>query len=284
MKRKSEWYRHLSVALEAGQKASAAILEVYAGGFSVEDKADGSPITQADRRSNDILTRALSETSIPVISEETRIEDYSLRRHWDYFWLVDPLDGTKEFISRNGEFAINIALMHKNEPLLGIIIAPVKGEAWWGIAGEGAFKLQDISQPGIFKEDNLLRESIPLKPSPGGHRISISVSRSHMEEQTMRLIGQIREKIGPVDLVEKGSALKFGDLVEGRSDLYIRYSPTWEWDTAAGHALLRARGGELLHITQHKPLEYNKPRLENPGFIAFARKEDLARYLDELAF
>lgn len=274
----------ISLALEAGRKASEAILEVYARGFGFEDKADGSPITLADRRSDAILTEALSATGIPVISEETRTEAYALRRQWEYFWLVDPLDGTKEFISRNGEFAINIGLMHGRHPLMGIIIAPVRGQAWWGIAGEGAFKLEDISLPAAFSQKSLLQNSILLKPHPARERIGISVSRSHMEEQTLGLIGQIREKIGPVDLVEKGSALKFGDLVEGHSDLYLRYSPTWEWDTAAGHALLLAHGGELLHISRHTPLEYNKEKLNNPGFIAFSRKEDSIRYLPDLSF
>ena len=281
---KSELLRLAGVAFEAGRTASAAILEVYSQGFGYEDKADGSPITLADRRSNAILTRALSATGIPVISEETRIEDYSMRRQWEYFWLVDPLDGTKEFISRKGEFAINIGLMHRNLPLMGIIIAPLKGEAWWGIAGEGAFKLKDINPAGGFSEQALEGHSIALKPGPARQKIGISVSRSHMEGQTLKLIGQINEKFGAVNLMEKGSALKFGDLAEGRSDLYIRYSPTWEWDTAAGHALLLARGGELLHITEHKPLTYNKPRLVNPGFIAFSRKGDSIRYLSDLTF
>lgn len=284
MKSKSELYSLISLAMEAGRKASEAILEIYATPFDYEDKADGSPMTLADQRSNDILTKALSATGIPVISEETQIAAYDERRQWEYFWLVDPLDGTKEFISRNGDFAINIGLMCQNRPLAGVILAPVEGMAWWGIAGEGAYKLGNLNLAGEITAESLLAYSFALQPYPSGNRVAISVSRSHMEEQTQRLIAQIGERMGQAEMIGKGSALKFGDLAEGRSDLYIRYSPTWEWDTAAGHAILMALGGELFHITQHTPFTYNKENLINPGFIAFARKEDSVRYFSELTF
>ncbi|MEE4178702.1 MAG: 3'(2'),5'-bisphosphate nucleotidase CysQ [Bacteroides sp.] len=284
MKSKSDLYSLVSVAMKAGRQASAAIMGIYVTPFDYEDKADGSPITLADRRSNDILTKALTATGIPVISEETRIEDYALRKPWEYFWLVDPLDGTKEFISRNGEFAINIGLMYRNRPIAGVILAPVKGEAWWGIVGDGAYKLENLNLAEEITVESLLSHSSILKPSPSKKSIAISVSRSHMEEQTQGLIEQIGKQMGQVKLIGKGSALKFGDLAEGWSDLYIRYSPTWEWDTAAGHAILLAQGGEVFHITRHTPFTYNKEMLNNPGFIAFARKEDSIRYFSDLTF
>ena len=280
----NEIHHLLSIAFDAGIRASAAIMQIYSTAFSYDNKADGSPITMADRRSNHIISAALKTTGIPVISEEGNITNWADRRHWSSFWLVDPLDGTKEFISRNGEFAINIALVHNNSPIAGIIISPVSGKAWWGILGAQAFCIDSISLSGEINAKLLRHISKPIKKQPASQSIRISVSRSHMEPQTLNLAEQIRQKRGNVELVEKGSALKFCDLIEGRSHLYVRYSPTWEWDTAAGHALLLAHGGEVFNINTHKPLLYNKPELGNPGFIAFASKEESARYFSELSF
>jgi 3'(2'), 5'-bisphosphate nucleotidase len=280
----NEIHHLLSIALVAGIRASAAIMEVYNSAFGYDNKADGSPITIADRRSNQIITEALKTTGIPVISEESLIPAHSDRQNWEFFWLVDPLDGTKEFISRNGEFAINIALMQNNSPIAGIIISPVSGKVWWGVLGTQAFCIDAISLSGEINPELLRHISKPVKKQPAPQSIGISVSRSHMEPQTLKLAEQIRQKLGNVELVEKGSALKFCDLIEGRSHLYARYSPTWEWDTAAGHALLLAHGGEVFHITTHKPLQYNKQELGNPGFIAFASKQESVRYFTELSF
>ncbi len=274
----------LAIAFRAGSEASEAIMKVYRTPFGYDDKADGSPITIADRRSNNIITQALEKTGIAVISEENRIAGYEERRHWEYFWLVDPLDGTKEFISRNGEFCINIALMHRNQPLLGLIVAPTSDMAWWGVAGQRAFRINALTLSGEMNADLVLQHSTPLPHKPEENNIAVAVSRSHLEPQTLDLIDQIKKKRGNVTLNEKGSALKFCDLIEGRSDLYARYSPTWEWDTAAGHALLLAHGGALFHISSHTALQYNKTELTNPGFIAFARARESARYLSELSF
>jgi 3'(2'), 5'-bisphosphate nucleotidase len=284
MTSKTEAYKLAALAMQAGIKASEAIIKVYNTPFAFDNKADGSPITLADRRSNEIILETLLTTGIPVVSEETLIADYSERRQWEYFWLVDPLDGTKEFISRNGEFSINIALMRASEPWLGIIVAPAEDMAWWGLAGEQPFRINSLPFQEHLNANDLLQHSTPLIKKIASEQFAIAVSRSHMEPQTLNLIEQIKRKRGAVELIERGSALKFCDLIEGRSDLYIRYSPTWEWDTAAGHALLLAHGGALFHITEHKPLAYNKAELNNPGFIAFARAEASVWYFSELSF
>jgi 3'(2'), 5'-bisphosphate nucleotidase len=281
---KAESYKLAALAMQAGIKASEAIMKVYNTPFAYDNKADGSPITLADRCSNDIILERLRTTGIPVVSEETQIADYSERRQWEYFWMVDPLDGTKEFISRNGEFSINIALMRANEPWLGIIVAPAEDMVWWGLAGEQAFRINSLPLQEHMNAKDLLQHSTPLLRKTASEKFAVAVSRSHMEPQTLNLIEQIERKRGPVELMERGSALKFCDLIEGRSNLYIRYSPTWEWDTAAGHALLLAHGGALFHITEHKPLAYNKTELNNPGFIAFARAEASVWYFSELSF
>lgn len=284
MTRASTLHQLLSVALTGGIRASQAIMAIYQTPFGFDHKADGSPITLADRRSNHLITEALKTTGLPVISEESKISPWEKRKSWDSFWLVDPLDGTREFISRNGEFAVNIALMQCNMPVAGIIISPVLGKAWWGVAGQQAFTIDFLPLPAKITNDVFLKHSVPIEPRPTNATIGISVSRSHLESGTLMLAELIRRKYGNIELIKRGSALKFCDLIEGSSDLYTRYSSTWEWDTAAGHALLLATGGQLYHITEHQPLQYNKFELKNPGFIAFARKEDSVRYFSELAF
>jgi len=269
-------------AYQAGIHATQAILKIYSNPFLSSAKADGSPITEADRLSNRIIVDMLAGTGIPVISEESEIQPYDVRSTWEYFWLIDPLDGTREFVNRNGEFTVNIALLHKNRPLLGMILAPVLNKAWWGIAGEGAYRIDGLKNESSSKD--LLNVSQKLPKHPSGAGISVGVSRSHMEAQTLRLHEQLRSVRKDVEFIQKGSSLKFCDLVEGTTDIYARYSTTSEWDTAAGHALLYAHGGEVFHITRHEPLNYNKKALSNPGFVAFARKEDSARFFQEFSF
>ncbi len=280
----SNLHQLLSHALKAGISASEAIMAIYRTPFDFDRKTDGSPITHADRRSNQLITDALKTTGLPIVSEESQIKPWAERKHWNEYWLVDPLDGTREFISRNGEFAVNIALMQNNMPIGGIIISPVLGKAWWGVAGQQAFTIKYLSLLGKINVEVLLKHSVPIAPKPPAETIGMAVSRSHIEPHTLRLAQQIMQKYGNVELIKKGSALKFCDLIEGRPVIYARYSQTWEWDTAAGHALLLANGGQLYHITEHQPLQYNKIELNNPGFIAFARKEDSARYFSELTF
>ncbi|HSV76224.1 MAG TPA: 3'(2'),5'-bisphosphate nucleotidase CysQ [Bacteroidales bacterium] len=269
-------------AYHAGIRASEAIMKIYANPFGASAKADGSPITEADRLSNRIIADMLSGTGIPIISEESEIPHFDVRSAWEYFWLIDPLDGTREFVNRNGEFTVNIALLHNNRPLFGMILAPVLNKAWWGIAGEGAYRIEGLKKDSATLD--LMSFSQKLPQLPAGEGISVGVSRSHMEAQTVQLLEQLRSGKRNLRMVEKGSSLKFCDLVEGTTDIYARYSTTSEWDTAAGHALLYAHGGEVFHITRHEPLIYNKKALSNPGFVAFARKEDSARLFQEFSF
>jgi 3'(2'), 5'-bisphosphate nucleotidase len=270
------------LAYRAGILATEAILNIYANPFGSSAKADGSPITEADRLSNRIISDMLAGTGIPVISEESEIPPFDVRSAWEYFWLIDPLDGTREFVNRNGEFTVNIALLHNNRPMLGMILAPVLNKAWWGIAGEGAYRIDGLKKESSSKD--LLNVSQKLPKHVAGAGISVGVSRSHMEAQTLRLLEHLRTGKKNLRVVEKGSSLKFCDLVEGTTDIYARYSTTSEWDTAAGHALLYAHGGEVFHITRHQPLNYNKKELSNPGFVAFSCKEDSARFFQEFSF
>ncbi len=240
-------------------RAGAEILEVYHADSSiqVDFKADASPITEADRRAHDYIAKALAVLypDIPILSEESTAIDYEVRRRWKLYWLVDPLDGTKEFISRNGEFSVNIALIKDGNPILGVIHVPVLGITYSGQKGLGATKR-------LLGEEPLAIQSRPL-----GSPVRVVASRHHRGEDVDRLIASLAASLGQPEIVSMGSSLKMCLLAEGAADFYPRLGPTSEWDTAAAHAILNAAGGELFDL-DFKPLRYNqKNSLLNPSFL-----------------
>ena len=237
--------------------AGTAILEVYATGHEVEYKADDSPITRADRAAHDILSAGLRELTpdIPVLSEESADEHaYEVRRHWGEFWLVDPLDGTREFISRNGEFTVNVALVRDHRPVLGVVAAPVLGLVYYGGAGLGAFVAQaDGSERPIHVR------------RPAANPLVIVGSRSHRGDS----LEGVLTRIGAHEMRPMGSSLKFCLVAEGTADFYPRLGPTSEWDTAAAQAVVEAAGGAVTTL-DGRPLRYNeRDTLLNPHFLAF---------------
>jgi 3'(2'), 5'-bisphosphate nucleotidase len=239
--------------------AGAEILEVYHGDadIKVELKADDSPITRADQRAHDYIVAALTalDPTIPILSEESTAIDFEVRRRWPLYWLVDPLDGTREFISRNGEFSVNIALIKAGEPVLGVIYVPVLGITYSGQQGAGSSKRHGKDQP------------IAIQSLPVGSPIRVVASRHHRGLEVGRLIEYIESHYGEPEVVSMGSSLKMCLLAEGAADFYPRLGPTSEWDTGAAHAILRAAGGELVDL-QFKPLRYNqKAELLNPSFL-----------------
>ncbi len=246
----------LSGALDAVAAASTAILEVYASAHDVEYKADDSPITRADRAAHDILaTRlALLTPSVPVLSEEAEAShDLRVRRNWGALWLVDPLDGTREFIGRNGEFTVNVALVRDHEPVLGIVAAPALGLTYYAARGHGAFRVQ----AGAGTE--------PIHVRPAATPLVVVGSRSHRGDSLDGLLA----RIGPHELRPMGSALKFCLVAEGSADFYPRLGPTSEWDTAAAQAVLEVAGGAVTTL-DGTPLRYNqRETLLNPHFIAY---------------
>lgn len=247
----------LKTALEAGK----AIMNIYAdeANFGVEIKDDNSPLTKADKAANAIIVEALKTTGIPIISEEEKSKPYSERRNWEKCWLVDPLDGTKEFIKRNGEFTVNIALIDKQKPVLGIVYAPVLKEIFIGEVGKGAFK--------IFEKDLNLAVELPIKRDDD--KVKVVASRSHLSEETQAFIDDLKEKeSNAVESVSKGSSLKLCLIAEGVADYYPRFAPTMEWDTAAGHALINAANKVVLQHNSSEELKYNKEDLLNPWFLA----------------
>lgn len=255
---------HILQAIEGSIQAAKAIMEIYSQGFESTYKADGSPVTTADFTSSSILTEYLNQTHIPVISEELDKADYATRKDWDLVWIVDPLDGTREFIRRNGEFVICIALVEKGNPIFGIITHPVSETILLGGKEYGCshISFSDFNHPETWKL---------ISPAPLNQPIVLSSSRTPYRSTEKELIDQLEERFNTIEYSKKGSALKFFDLALGKSDIYPRFAPTMEWDIAAGHAIMQAIGGEVMNAEEQKPLHYNKESLYNPYFIVYTQ-------------
>ncbi|WP_272914618.1 3'(2'),5'-bisphosphate nucleotidase CysQ [Stenotrophomonas panacihumi] len=237
------------------QAAGAAIMQVYADGFSVQTKDDASPLTQADLAANRIIVEGLAKLTpqIPVLSEESAQVPWDERRHWPRYWLVDPLDGTREFIKRNGEFSVNIALIDEGIALFGVIQAPVDGRVWHGWRSDAAYRREGSEQVRLQVR------------APATAPLRVAASRSHRGERTDALLA----RMGDVEVIAQGSSLKFCRIADGALDVYPRFGPTSEWDTAAGQCVLEAAGGQVLAAHSGKPFRYNqRDTLLNGDFMA----------------
>ena len=253
-------------AINAALLAGIKIREVYSSSdFGVQVKADKTPVTLADRYAHDAILMTLESTKLPVLSEEGIHMSYSERKDWDLFWLVDPLDGTKEFIKRNGEFTVNIALIRKNESISGVIYAPATDVLYVGIAGIGAFKLIHPSLDCTFQILQLSGIKLPEKVDRD--EFIVAVSRSHMNQETAAYIENFKDKHQSIRVINKGSSLKIAMVAEGTVDAYPKIGITMEWDTAAGHAIVKAAGKNIFHTDQKTEIQYNKENLMNPHFI-----------------
>ncbi|MBW1981322.1 MAG: 3'(2'),5'-bisphosphate nucleotidase CysQ [Deltaproteobacteria bacterium] len=283
----TEFLKHcLSLSLQAATKAGAAILTIYQQDYTVDYKEDQSPITLADTKAHSIIEEFLSNSAapnLPILSEEGKHISYESRRKWDYFWLVDPLDGTKEFIKRRGEFTVNIALIHKGRPILGVVFVPARDLLYFAVDRLGAFRCHDeqtlvqLANAADSRQDHakVLAEILPqaqtlplVRPDNRNSLTSLRVvgSRSHGGEKLARFVEQARKNYHEVEFVPAGSALKFGLIAEGSADVYPRFGPTMEWDTAAGQCVVELSGGTVLSMTEQTPLRYNKKDLHNPYF------------------
>lgn len=242
-------------------------MEVYTGVFDVEYKDDHSPLTTADKQSHAIIHEELSNFGIPILSEEGVSIPYNDRKTWDEYWLVDPLDGTKEFVKRNGDFTVNIAFMKSNHPEAGIIYAPVKDILYFAFPGIGAFRCSGRKESlKNLTMDSLLMSSEKL-PTVYTDEFVIVASKSHQNPDTESFIKKVIEEKGAVQYMQVGSSLKFCAMAEGSADLYPRLGPTMEWDTAAGHAIAEHAGCEVRKWDSELSLEYNKENLLNPWFL-----------------
>jgi 3'(2'), 5'-bisphosphate nucleotidase len=267
-----EEQRHLlKTALEASVAAGAQIMQVYGqGAFAVESKDDNSPLTEADRRAHAIIMAVLSDTDIPVLSEEGAEVPFESRAGWSRLWIVDPLDGTKEFIKRNGEFTVNIALIENGEPVLGVVYVPVHNKSYLGAPDLGAWSCRE-PQRLLDEWDGEWNEVADRMPHPDlaeNRPFRVVASRSHNSPETEAFIEEQRATHPDLELTSIGSSLKICLIAEGSADVYPRFAPTMEWDTAAGHAVLKAAGKELFDHSTGNPMVYNRIHLRNNWFIA----------------
>ena len=257
---------HLITAITAALEAGKSILKIYySGAFDVEIKGDNSPLTKADTASHNVIMSFLTKTNIPVLSEEGRDISYQERKAWKQLWIVDPIDGTKEFIKRNGEFTVNIALIEDQIPLIGVIFVPVTGELYFSIKEMGAFKvsvdLEDFDIEALIKNGNKL----PLQRED--NTFTIVASRSHMSLETEAYVQEMRDIHGDVNLISKGSSLKLCMVAEGQADCYPRFAPTMEWDTAAGQAICEHAGFQVIDWKTKESMLYNREELLNKWFL-----------------
>jgi 3'(2'), 5'-bisphosphate nucleotidase len=239
--------------VKVADAASEKVLHIYESNFKVEYKEDQSPITAADIASHEVIIHGLRNISrdIPILSEEGKSIPWEERRHWHRFWLIDPIDGTKDFTQRTGEFTVNIALIENGEPVMGVVTAPALKEAYWGVVGEGAYKRDRTGKV------HRIRVAEPKEVK------RVVASKNHLNEETRQFI----DTLGEHELVQAGSSLKFCRIAEGHADIYPRLGPTCEWDTAAAHAVLLAAGGRI-ETLEGEPLKYGKEDVLNPFFVA----------------
>ncbi len=248
----------LDQVIQLAELAGEAILQVYASddGFTTEHKADSSPVTEADRAAHRILVPALQalDANIPVLSEESSLPDFAVRSTWSRYWIIDPLDGTKEFIKRNGEFTVNIALIDQHVPVLGVVHVPVLGVAYAGARGLGAFRLDEDAEQPISTR------------AVSTDQLTVVASRSHGSDSVEQCLARLSRRFAKIERQSMGSSLKLCLVAEGKADLYPRLAPTSEWDTAAAQAVVEAAGGLVLDDSL-APLRYNtKADILNPSF------------------
>ncbi|WP_281847358.1 3'(2'),5'-bisphosphate nucleotidase CysQ [Olleya namhaensis] len=259
--------KNLQIAIQASLEAGKVIMQVYDTPFDVEIKDDKSPLTEADKRANDIINSYLVNTDFPIISEENKQTDYATRKNWTTCWVVDPVDGTKEFIKRNGEFTVNIALVTNGKPELGVIYVPATKTIYVAnVTTKEAFKTQLDSHDASVEE--VIKAATILQPkAPKSNPVQVVGSRSHMSQETLDFVESIKKEGKDVEVVSKGSSLKFCLVAEGNADVYPRFAPTMEWDTAAGQAICNAVGIDVISQETNQSLLYNKENLLNPWFL-----------------
>ena len=254
----------LLVAFNASVEAGEAIMEIYnSDNFEVQTKSDDSPLTKADLAAHNIIVDKLKSTNIPVLSEEDANIAYADRSKWNEFWLVDPLDGTKEFIKKNDEFTVNIALIQNGKPILGMVYLPVFKSMYFGAKGIGSFYTEQLEEKTTEK---LIQNSEQL-PRFETQVYTLVGSRSHMNEKTQAYFSETEKTHGKIEIISKGSSLKLCMVAEGSANEYPRFGPTMEWDTAAGHAVALFSGAKVTKEDQKTDLDYNKENLLNPFFI-----------------
>ncbi len=256
----------MNTAILAALKAGEKIIHIYQNeDFEVDFKSDDSPLTKADIASHHIIMDYLKETGIPVLSEEGRDIPYEERKAWGRLWIVDPIDGTKEFIKRNGEFTVNIALIENQKPVLGVIYVPALQNLYYASATQGSFKAENIGFDTSLESISKASQKLPLKLSKDNY--TVVVSKSHLSKETEDYIQELKDQYGSIDTLSKGSSLKLCMVAEGLADCYPRFAPTMEWDTAAGQAICSFAGKKVFDYKTKEEMLYNRKKLLNNWFL-----------------
>lgn len=255
----------LDLAIKAALEAGDRIMQLYDAGLTPEFKSDQSPLTQADKDAHQIIAKHLSTTDIPLLSEEGKTIPYSERQNWQQLWIVDPLDGTKEFLRHNGEFTVNIALIKNGTPVLGVVYWPAENRLYF------ASETLQASYTKTFDKshrEEWMSNAKKLPLSQNRNNFIVVASRSHRNAETENFIQQLMVKHPSLETIAIGSSLKMCLVAQGAADLYPRFAPTYEWDSAAAHAVLKLAGGDIVDAKLGTSLKYNKKDLLNPWFIA----------------
>ena len=255
---------------QLAREAGDAIMQVYNGSVptDVSHKADDSPVTAADLAAHDVIVSGLKQLTpdIPVLSEEDP-PGWEVRQHWQRYWLVDPLDGTKEFIKKNGEFTVNIALIKNNKPVLGVVYVPVTGVLYYGADGTGSFVVTIKEEVTAANVEDILKTAAALPAADKPSVYTVVASRSHNTPETEAFIDEKRKEYGEVDMISSGSSIKLCLVAEGKAQVYPRLAPTMEWDTAAGHGVAKFAGCSVYNYETKQEVVYNKENLLNPWFV-----------------
>lgn len=257
----------LQTAIISALEAGKAILDIYnSDNFEIELKSDNSPLTKADIASHNVIVSYLKHTKIPILSEEGKTIPYETRKTWKQLWIIDPIDGTKEFIQRNGEFTVNIALIENQTPIIGVILMPTTGDLYFSTKNFGAFKITlDLKNNNL---EPILENARPLPIANNKkHCFTIVASKSHMSPETESYVEEMRHKHGEINLISKGSSLKLCMIAEGLADCYPRFAPTMEWDTAAGQAICEHAGFKVIDWLTKEKMLYNREELLNNWFL-----------------
>lgn len=255
------------LSIECVLKAGVKIMEIYdSSDFGIETKDDLSPITKADKEANKIITELLQKSGIQILSEESSMIPFEEREHLDKLWIVDPIDGTKEFIKKNGDFTVNIALIENQIPILGVIFVPVTNELYFASVNRGSFKVKVDSKEYLI--DNLIQKAEKLPITNQKKSFTFVASQTHNSADTIDFINEKSKEFENFEVINRGSSLKLCMIAEGKADLYPRLSPTMEWDIAAGHAICLYAGFDVKDLITGTRLIYNKKELLNNWFIA----------------
>ncbi len=264
----------LKVAIDASIEAGKAIMDIYENGdFGVEKKADNSPLTLADKAAHKIIEGYLLNTNLPILSEEGKHEDFQIRKGWDKLWIVDPLDGTKEFVKKTGEFTVNIALIENNYPVFGVVFVPATGVLYYGGKGCSSYKVQlKVEWRSTDIENIELENTQKLPLNNSGDVLKIVASVSHLSKETKELAAMLKDEYGKTDFMSVGSSIKICKVAEGSADVYPRLGPTMEWDTAAGQAVAEGAGMKFVNWKTKSRFDYNRKELLNEWFIVAGEK------------